>query len=895
MSEGNTRIYVVPHTHWDRAWYWPAERFRVKLIECVRAVIRELKADPEYRFTFDGQVLPLEDYLAICPGDTAYLQEAARAGRIAIGPMYCLSDVYCTGVEALIRNLLLGRKWCTHFGAGYLPVLHMPDTFGITPSMPMIAAGFGMKAFIFMRGLAGQVPGLTSMISLQGIDPQLPNGTRHFLWRTPDGSEIRTIILRDGYANGAYGDSIDPVTDVLNPEKYAPILQQSARRQDDGAGQPFLLMAGVDHQIPYPGNGAALKLASNATPYHFTFSTLEEVADALQAANAKQWPVFQGEFHGNGAASVLGGTLSTRIYLKQHNAEIEQLLVNQVEPGAAALRLLGMNGGLEGVIEHAWKMLLVTHPHDDICGCSVDSVHRSNEHHMRQAWETADAVRRRMVIGLFKHYGGSLPHDLRPSFALMNFQGTERRGPSRVRFDYEGQRKWGDLKLSDAYAIVDEQGNPVPFREVSREQSTEHPHLTTDLEIYAPLAPATFTRFYIEPRDEWPKAQAAQPEIAENEFLRVTLHKNGTFDLEDKSTGLRHAGLGLFSDEADIGDSYDFSDIPGQPEEVFEQLTFTLERKEWPGGLVELKARGELSLPASTDSATRTRSKELVSLPVEVGLVLAPGARQLEVVLRFTNRAADHRLRWNLPLGRKVETSLAGLKLNIVERPAGAAPGGDKAPRVWPEHPCDDFAAAGDLCLFSQFPGNYEIVGEKTSRLAFTILRSISYLCNPVQMATRPGSVAGPLTHTPEGRCLGRSFDLHFAVRPFAPAEKDQLLGEAMLWRAHPLAGQTDGTAPYPVRHQQEQPKPLYSINAPLLVTACKPATEGDAAILRIFNPTRAAQAARLNVAHAESWRAVRLDETPDPSFPLTRDQQQLVFQVPPYGCQTFKAFPETP
>ena len=108
MTEEKIRILVVPHTHWDRAWYWPTERFRIKLIECVRAVMRELKADPDYKFTFDGQVLPLEDYLAVCPEDTEFFQEAARTGRIAIGPMYCLSDVYCTGGEALIRNLLLG-------------------------------------------------------------------------------------------------------------------------------------------------------------------------------------------------------------------------------------------------------------------------------------------------------------------------------------------------------------------------------------------------------------------------------------------------------------------------------------------------------------------------------------------------------------------------------------------------------------------------------------------------------------------------------------------------------------------------------------------------------------------------------------------------------------------
>ena len=30
-SESRKEAFVFPHTHWDRAWYWPFERFRTKL------------------------------------------------------------------------------------------------------------------------------------------------------------------------------------------------------------------------------------------------------------------------------------------------------------------------------------------------------------------------------------------------------------------------------------------------------------------------------------------------------------------------------------------------------------------------------------------------------------------------------------------------------------------------------------------------------------------------------------------------------------------------------------------------------------------------------------------------------------------------------------------------
>ena len=215
------KVHVNAHTHWDRSWYWPFERFRVKLVECVKAVIRELKTHPDYSFNFDGQVMMLDDYLQVCPEDRDYLQQCARQGRIKLGPMYCLSDVYCTGGEALIRNILLGKQWCDQFGGGFSRVLHMPDTFGITPCMPMIAAGTNMKAFSFMRGTAGQVPGLVDMVNIQNINPQLPEDTRYFIWRSPDGSEITAIRLRDGYANAAASMGSIPVK-VKSPKSATP-------------------------------------------------------------------------------------------------------------------------------------------------------------------------------------------------------------------------------------------------------------------------------------------------------------------------------------------------------------------------------------------------------------------------------------------------------------------------------------------------------------------------------------------------------------------------------------------------------------------------------------------------------------------------------------------------
>jgi hypothetical protein len=50
------------------------------------------------------------------------------------------------------------------------------------------------------------------------------------------------------------------------------------------------------------------------------------------------------------------------------------LLTAYLEPLAAWLGLLGGDPGCD-VLEHAWRVVLQSHPHDSICGCSVDPVH----------------------------------------------------------------------------------------------------------------------------------------------------------------------------------------------------------------------------------------------------------------------------------------------------------------------------------------------------------------------------------------------------------------------------------------------------------------------------------------------------------------------------------------
>ena len=74
------RFYYFNSTHWDREWYLPFERFRIKLIELVLHLLDRLENDPEYgKFTFDGQTVWMEDVEEIRPDLRARLEKLIAA------------------------------------------------------------------------------------------------------------------------------------------------------------------------------------------------------------------------------------------------------------------------------------------------------------------------------------------------------------------------------------------------------------------------------------------------------------------------------------------------------------------------------------------------------------------------------------------------------------------------------------------------------------------------------------------------------------------------------------------------------------------------------------------------------------------------------------------------
>ncbi len=345
-------LMFVSHTHWDREWYEPFEGFRLRLVRLVDRLLDLLEGDPAYRyFMLDGQTVVLDDYLEVRPENEGRLRALVMAGRLLIGPFHISPDEFLVSPESTVRNLMRGRATAARFG-GEMRLGNIADPFGHISQMPQIMRGFGMDTMAFWRGVA-----------------DLPN---EFTWRSPDGSEVLVLFERDGYSNASEMPP-DPDAFVARTRRIIASLAPTATT-------PYLLaMNGSDHVEPMPALPTLLAHAQTALPeIELVHGTLPQFVAAVRAAGPELVTV-EGELRSGKAAPLLPGVLSARVWLKQRNAACEHLLTHWAEPYSALADALGADTPLKhqaGVVRSIWKMLLLNHPHDSICGCSLDQVHK---------------------------------------------------------------------------------------------------------------------------------------------------------------------------------------------------------------------------------------------------------------------------------------------------------------------------------------------------------------------------------------------------------------------------------------------------------------------------------------------------------------------------------------
>ncbi|MHB1293889.1 MAG: glycoside hydrolase family 38 N-terminal domain-containing protein [Anaerolineae bacterium] len=676
------RLHYVLSTHWDREWYQPLMDYRYRLVHLLDRVIEGFASGRlKGPFQCDGQAIMLDDYLEVRPERRALIEQLAREGKFVIGPWYVLPDEFLVSGESIVRNLRLGRQVARDFGGTPSRAGFACDMFGHNSQMPQIYTKMGIPFGFQWRG--------TNLTE-----------NRHFIWRGADGTEMPNYRFgRVGYCS--YALLVRHPGGVFDPEIFVHDLEEFIQRMDKQTQvDPILLFDGCDHQEwDVQAYEALLAYVSRPEcPYEFVHSSLDAyLAEALPQAG-RITPVLEGELREPGLYTgpvdqqwLIPGVLSSRVWIKQANAESESLLCQWAEPiNALAHTALGREYP-QGYLNLAWKWLLQNHPHDSICGCSIDTVHEDMKYRFSMAQQIGNRITAEATMGIAKAIEGEV-HEDELRVVLFNPLPT----PFEQTLDLVVQtpKTWPTFneffgfEPKPAFRLYDADGQELPYQRLAQANNRAklqivdghlpESYQTNDVTVSVPVhVPAMgYTTLTARCGDQGVSTRhPAVPGLATSEcamanaLIGVTIEPNGTLTVLDKRTGRSYSRLLTFEDVADIGDGW----YHGQAvnDQVYVSTAARAEVALMHNGpqVTTFRIRTTMGVPAEFQFDSMTRSERIVDLVIDSLISLRPASDRIEVQTTVHNVADDHRLRVLLPSGAQAQTYLADSQFDVVERP----------------------------------------------------------------------------------------------------------------------------------------------------------------------------------------------------------------------------------
>ncbi|NDJ60299.1 MAG: hypothetical protein GYB67_04190, partial [Chloroflexi bacterium] len=342
------------------------------------------------------------------------------------------------------------------------------------------------------------------------------------------------------------------------------------------------------------------------------------------------------------------------------------------------------------------------------------------------------------------------------------------------------------------------------------------------------------------------KAAAKPPNIIENEYLRVVVNPNGTFDMTARTGDWQEtfAGLGLFIDSGDNGDGYTFSPPP------FNRVVSSVGAhpriaKVGTGVcLQQLRIEYDFELPIGLDDARQRRRDETIVCPITVDLILREGSQRLEIAVTIDNRVKDHRLQMRFPTGfRGVTQASSAMQFDVVTRavnPEPITPGDwwvEDPPDTFPMHGWMDVSAAdasSGLCVIAHGLHEFAVAAhDESADVSLTLLRAVGYLGARRDPTTIIGG-AGPGIPTPEAQ-LQQTLHYRIALYPHSGA-----WASADVWQqAHEFLNppRVVTSVPHSGEHDPRQ-RGLQISGDNVVLSSLKQSEDGQALIIRLYNPS---------------------------------------------------------
>ncbi len=844
------KIHVVPHSHWDREWYFTTSRSKVYLMKDLGDVLDTLESDPEFKyFMVDAQGSLLDDYIKWRPQDKERITKLVKMGKLVIGPWYTQTDQLVISGESIVRNMYYGMKRCESFGK-YMNVGYVPDSFGQSGNMPQIYREFGIEDTLFWRGVSDDMVEHTD-----------------FNWKGDDGSVVFTTQIPFGYYIGGKIPE-DPKENDEFWEKEC--LEKAGGRS---ATRHIYFPNGFD-QAPIRTNLPQLiKERNEKDPENeYVISCIEDYIKDVKSEKPELEEV-QGELVIAKHMRIHKSIFSSRSDLKVMNTQIQNYVTNVMEPLLTISYNLGNEYPHEAVAE-IWKLLFENAAHDSIGSCISDTANEDVYVRYKQA--------RDIAINLVELHSRLIATNVKNSadmtFTLINTLPQKREDTVIVKTYVPGGK----------FAIVDEKGNNVDYTIIQSRDLTDYvlsQIITLDpsrkfyipdhvfevtMAIKANDVPALgYVQYSVDTEKDSHK-EMEDKSVLENEYYTIEVEKDGSLTIVDKENNVTYKHQGILVENGDDGDSFNYSP-PRKDLEVFSNESESSVKISGSDVYSQAVIHFDMVVPQNLEE--RAEGKVSVTMPVDMTVALRKGSKVIDFNVKVDNKGLSHRLCVVFDSQIVSAFNYADQQFGLIKRPnyyekemklymesmnnrsekkAGIQELANWAndQSTWQEppisiEPTQSYVSLTDgktgVAVIPQGVREYEVLDD--SKIRLTLFRTYGFM-GKENLIYRPGRASGErIIETPAAQLL-KQMEFNFGFTTYAGDINDadidtlakqydtnmevytyaEFLNGRLIFSQREIEGKND------IVHS------LFETEGNLVVSAIKKAEEDDGYIIRLYN-----------------------------------------------------------
>lgn len=511
------KVYVVPFSHLDLFWGGTEEETLSRGDRILSRAMQLAEEHPEFRFLMEDNDF-VANFMDTHRGtkDAERLRALVRSGRIEIAPKWAAIYQNLPREEALVRNIVYGKRYARDvFGVDPLAA-HLGDIPGFTRQYPQILSGSDVPYMVMTRMGPTDVP--------------------LFQWQSPNGSKVLVWDAVKGYGWGVGLGLHKDLTDASLKR-----IDTEVGAVQDLTKAPVYLGWGTDLFAPNEtlvSNLAALNKRGGRFTYQFStptdfFHVAEKTSDT---------PTLTGEITGSWA-----NVNSSASPIWPPAVAAADALVN-AEKFAAISYSLGYSDYPQQQFDHLWRRSLEAMDHN-FYGQGGDLGDAEKVGFANAAILESGQILRASLRNIAER----VKHPAEPATTIVVFNpvGWMRDDVVRAHVPIYGDVAPGNIAdYKKAMSLVDAQGTKIPF---DVEYYAENMSRALTLVFQAQHVPSLgYKSYYLKPAEVPDVMESATQntideeknkspfrvegsDVLENRFYRVTVDKRtGRVDVFDK-------------------------------------------------------------------------------------------------------------------------------------------------------------------------------------------------------------------------------------------------------------------------------------------------------------------------------------------------------------------------